>query len=207
MGIFNVFAFIVTFAATGLYAQDVKLWDSERSEFFPIIKSIINTSSKLKPGQATFEIKPNAESGYIFTKSQSDWESGTWLGPDSLLLDKNGFRIIITISRFKGLQSQLEEFIKNGHGYESIVQLDNLFCGSRQVTRVVRCQKLKGDVNVGEFRYIPVDSDNGIIVEFTIFDSPPYKKSIADWRNHMNSYYAVYENIFLKVESLTEPKK
>ena len=202
MKVIHVLAISLTFSATEVVAQEVKLWDSERSAFFPIIKSIINTSSKLKPDEATFEIKPDAKSGFIFTKPQTDWQSGTWLGPNTLLLDKNGFRIIIAITHFKGLESHLEEFIRNGHGYESIVQLDNLFFGSTQVTRVVRCQKLKGDVEVDEFRYFTIDSDDGILVKFSIFDIPPYKKTIDDWRNHMNSHYSVYENIFVKTVSL-----
>lgn len=205
----KIVAVLLALSTTRAFAQDTTLWNAERSQFYPVIMATLLRSPERKLNAPAFELQADAATGFVFTMAQTGWKLWTGLDDNNagLVLDNDGFRTLIKLRRYKDLESRLKEEIQYGHGYRAIVLMDHHFHGSTQVTRIVKCQKLKGDVHVDEYRFIPNDADGGIVVEFTIFDFPPHEKSITEWRKHMDSHYAVYEAVYQKVVSEITPRK
>jgi hypothetical protein len=182
------------------------LWESDRSVLFPALREFVH-SPGTRPDRAFMTVEK--KEGELLFKGVPDawftWKDGKSEGR-VLVLDQDGFRVLIGLEQVPDVEKALVDHIQYGQGHHSVVLIDHWFTpGGVQVSRVVKCEKLKGDTNFIEYRYFEA-RHGAVCVKLTVFDAPEKKRTLDDLLVHLRSHYGKYQGVCQQVADLVVNK-
>jgi hypothetical protein len=183
------------------------LWELKRSALFPALRKFVE-SPGTKPDQQFVSVLQGKEGELLFKRVPEGWSTFKEAKYEGrlVLMDEDGFRILIELKQVADVQAELTNHIKYGQGYSSIILIDQLFePNDSQVPRVVKCEKLKGDTDLTEYRYYKTKK-GAVCVELTVFDLPDKKRTLDHLLSHLRSHYGKYEGICQQVADLVVEK-
>lgn len=184
------------------------LWDADRSILFPALRGFI-LSPGTKPDRKFMPIEKGKEGELRFKRVPDGWF--TWKDDQSagrvLVLDQDGFRILIRLEQVSDVEKALADHIRNGQGHRSVVMIDQLFPpGGIQVSRVVKCAKGKGETQLVECRYFET-KHGAVCVELTVFDWPEKRRTLDHLLAFVRSHYGKYEGVCDQVANIVVEKR
>jgi hypothetical protein len=173
---------------------------------FPALRKFVDAPGT-KPDRQFVSVERGKEGEFHFKGVPEGWstfDEKSQLGV--ILLDKDGFRVLIQLKRVADVRTALTDHLQYGPGYGGIVLIDQLFGpGNVQVPRVVKCARLKGDTQVTECRYF--ETKGGVVcAELTAFDWPEEKRTLDHLLSHLRAHYGKYEGVCQQVADLADNK-
>jgi len=182
------------------------LWESDRSLLFPALREFV-LSPGTKPDRKFVTVNKGKDDEPGFKSVPDGWF--TWKDDRSegrlVVLDEDGFRILIRLEQVPDVEKALTEHIQDGR--RSVVLIDHIFpARGTQVARVVKCAHYKGDTNFMEYRYFE-GRKGAVCVKLTVFDFPKEKRTLDHLLAHLRSHYGKYEGVCQQVADLVADKK
>src|SRR5262249_9428516 len=163
------------------------LGESGRSALFPALRKFVDAPGT-KPDRQFVSVVKGREGELLFKSVPEGWSTFDEK-PELrvILLDKDGFRVLIQLKQVAGVKTALTDHLQ--YGYGGIVLIDQLFGpGNVQVPRVVKCARVKGDTQVTECRYF--ETKKGVVcAELTVFDWPEEKRTLDHLLSHLRAHY------------------
>lgn len=178
------------------------LWELDQSVLFPALRQFVDAPGT-KPDRQFVPVEKQNDGTILFTNVPKGWF--TWKDDNSegrvIVLDQDGFRVLIRIEHMPSVEKSLIDHIHNRH---SIVLIDHRFT-SDGGSRVIKCARYKGDTHFIEYRYLETGK-GAICVTLTVFDWPKEKRTLDHLLVHLRSHYGKYEGVCQQVAAAISAK-